>query len=79
MLEVRVNMERISTDKDIERIKEIEKIEERVKEVTTILDKYYQSAGFKNHEDWENKRRDHYKSLDPNEIKRLLNFVSTTY
>ncbi len=54
-------MERISMDKDIGR-------------VITILDKYYQSAGFKNHEDWENKRRDHYKSLDPNEIKRLLNF-----
>jgi len=43
------------------------------------VDKIAQSVGFKNHEDWENKRRDHYKSLDPNEIKRLLNFVSTTY
>ena len=47
--------------------------------VITILDKIAQSVGFKNHEDWENKRRDHYKSLDPYEIKRLLNFASTTY
>ena len=57
-------MERISMDKDIGR-------------VITILDKIAQSVGFKNHEDWENKRRDHYKSLDPNEINRLLVLINT--